>query len=222
MTVITTQDLNKEFNSVVAKYLNDGYILAPIIERARCSQSPLHVSLANPKNKDRILCVWLLTSRVQIDNENIRWAITTSIVVKEYEVPNAKKYNGYEKVLYNDEGKLVCQKDFYELKSYLYTDDVNELISITLLKNKRDEIKGELRRINTNEYVHTIKVNKLTPNFIDSIMERINKIHGFKRATASCIEWVKLSSEYSYYGKHMFSATVHCKFNNRTVGITLN
>lgn len=222
MTVITTHDLNKEFNSVVAKYLNDGYILAPIIERARCSQTRSYVSLANPKNKDHILCVWLLNNDERIDNENIRWVSKISIAVKEYEVPNAKNYNGYERTLYSDEGKLIYQKDFYNFKSYLYTDDINELLNIVLLKNKRDEIKDELRRIKANEYMHTFKVNKLTPNFIDSIMERINKIHGFKRATASCIEWVKLSSEYNYYGKHMLSATVHCKFNDRTVGITLN
>ena len=90
MTVITTHDLNKEFNSVVAKYLNDGYILAPIIERARCSQTRSYVSLANPKNKDHILCVWLLNNDERIDNENIRWVSKISIAVKEYKNKSKK------------------------------------------------------------------------------------------------------------------------------------
>ena len=116
-----------------------------------------------------------------------------------------------------DFGKLLSEKCFYQIKeNRAYTETLDELKQISELRSKR-------RAYNREEVYpkKSYKINKLSADFIDSIMERINRIHGFKRATASCIEDVRSYIYEGSQGNTKFKGEVIFKFNDRSGRIAL-
>ena len=135
MSILNVKDLNKEFNSIVINYMNNGYIIAPIIENARCSNTFLHVSLAKPDEDNKVICVWIHSKGEKIKS---RWIKKAIFLVREYEIPDAVKI-GYEKFLFHDEGTLLFQKEFYALGNNMYTDNRDELYKKILHTNKQNK-----------------------------------------------------------------------------------
>ena len=131
MFILNVKDLNKEFNSIVINHMNNGYIIAPIIENARCSNTFIHVTLAKPED-NKVICVWIHSKGEKIKS---RW-IKKQFLVREYEIPDAVKI-GYEKFLFHDECTLLFQKEFYALGNNMYTDNRDELYKKILHTNKQ-------------------------------------------------------------------------------------
>lgn len=70
MAILNFKGLNKEFNSIVINYMNSGYIIAPIIENARCSNAFLHATLAKPEEENKVICAWIHSKGEKIKS---RW-----------------------------------------------------------------------------------------------------------------------------------------------------
>ena len=70
---------------------------------------------------------------------------------------------------------------------------------------------------NDNRY-RKVSLSKLSPKFIDLIMDRINSVKGFKRAKSTCITNVEMFK--GYQGKLI--AKVSYEFNSKSGTITLS
>ena len=212
MSVYTTKDITKEFNSVVKRLMNDGYILSPFTVNGIYGDAMSYIDMINENDKDNILRIWLVDERKTIDNKNYINLSVAGIRVKKY------KFDGdFTKMqsLWPNNGETVYEKLFYMFKEQrthsnnfikLYADSVEEAVKYINIGIERYSDK----QIN-NKQVRLIQVDKLPSKFVDRVMKKINAVRGFKRANALCITKV-------VYGKNNYNelmAKVDYSFNNK-------
>ena len=212
MSVYTTKDITKEFNSVVKRFMNDGYILSPFTVNGIYGDAMSYIDMINENDKDNILRIWLVDERKTIDNKNYINLSVAGIRVKKY------KFDGdFTKMqsLWPNNGETVYEKLFYMFKEQrthsnnfikLYADSVEEAVKYINIGIERYSDK----QIN-NKQVRLIQVDKLPSKFVDRVMKKINAVRGFKRANALCITKV-------VYGKNNYNelmAKVDYSFNNK-------
>lgn len=148
------------------------------------------------------------------DPKSFKYSIT-KILAKKYEFDGKFKPISARP----DCGKLISEKCFYQIKeNYLYADTLDDVKQIREIQCKRKESRREVYYTKKS-----YPINKVSAEFIDSIMERINSIRGFKRATASCIESVCSYQcvDHQNSAKAKFSGVVTFKFNNKCGRISL-
>lgn len=212
MSVYTTKDIIKEFNSVVTRFMNDGYMLSPFTVSGIYGDAKSYVDMINENDKDNILRVWLIDERETIDNKYYTIIPVSGIRVKKYKVDEdfSKKQS-----LWMDKGELVYEKLFYKFKEQrthsnnfikLYADSVEEAVKYINIGIERYSDKSL-----NNKQARVISVDKLPSKFIDRVMKKINAVRGFKRANALCITSV-------VFGKNNYNeltAKVDYSFNNK-------
>jgi hypothetical protein len=223
MSILTAKDIAKYFNDIVAFYMSKGYAISPFTE----SGYP-HVDLVKPNDLNHVLRVWMATKTEKVGTHWWQSVENVTIVVKKYE----KGINFTSPYYENDylsinEGSIVGnEKHFYMFKeSYskhknskrkTYSDDLNEATRLVNLANNRKSNAYDLQSCYDNS--RAVATNKLPSNFVDSIMERINNKHGFKRATASCITEVVIYKD--LYSKKL-QAAVRFKYKDKSESIIL-
>ena len=212
MSVITTKDIVNEFNSTIARFISDGYIISPFTANGSYHGTKMHTDMINPNDPNHILRIWLLDLYHRVNNKCYVHIDVSGVRVNKY------KFDGdisKEQTLWPNEGETVYEKLFYMFKEgrnhgkcwrKIYTDSLDEAIEYLNVRDKR--LTNCFR---TSDQVKLIPVNKLPPTFIDSVMNKINSTRGCKRATASCITSVAFGK--NSYGKLM--ATVKYSFNNK-------
>ena len=217
MTVFSVKDIIRYYNSVTKFFMDQCYIISPTTVYGGYHYVDGYTDLVNLNDKKSIIRIFVMREYCSdgsyYDTNSYKYYIT-KILAKKYEFDGKFKPISARP----DCGKLISEKCFYQIKeNYLYADTLDDLKQIREIQHKRKES----RRKASN--VKSYPINKLSAEFIDSIMERINSIRGFKRATASCIESVcsyqcvdRLSS-----AKAKFSGVVTFKFNKRCGRINL-
>ena len=212
MSVYTTKDIIKEFNSVVKRFMNDGYILSPFTVSGMYGNATSYVDMINENDKYNILRVWLIDEREEIDNKYYTIISVAGVRVNKYKVDEdfTKRQS-----LWPNNGETVYEKLFYMFKEQrthsnnfikLYADSVEEAVKYINIGIERYSDK----QIN-NKQVRLIQVDKLPSKFVDRVMKKINAVRGFKRANALCITKV-------VYGKNDYNeltAKVDYSFNNK-------
>ena len=212
MSVYTTKDITNEFNSVVKRFMNDGYILSPFTVSGMYGDAISYIDMINENDKDNILRIWLVDERKTIDNKYYINLSVAGIRVKKYKVDGdfTKRQS-----LWPNNGETVYEKLFYMFKEQrthsnklikLYADSVEEAVKYINIGINRYSDK----QIN-NKCARVISVDKLPSKFVDRVMKKINAVRGFKRANALCITKV-------VYGKNDYNeltAKVDYSFNNK-------
>ena len=217
MAIISIKDIIRHYNSVIQSFMDQGYIISPTTMYGGYSYVDGYTDLVNLKDKKNFIRIFVMceycSDGYYYDSNSYKYNIT-KILAKKYEFDGKFKPISARP----DCGKLISEKCFYQIKeNYLYADTLDELKQIREIQRKRKESRRKASE------VKSYPINKLSADFIDSIMERINSIRGFKRATASCIESV---SSYQCVDRHnsrkaKFSGVVTFNFNNRCGRINL-
>ena len=217
MAIISIKDIIRHYNSVIKSFMDQGYIISPTTMYGGYNYVDGYTDLVNLNDKKSIIRIFVMREYCSdgsyYDSNSYKYSIT-KILAKKYEFDGKFKPISARP----DCGKLISEKCFYQIKeNYLYADTLDDLKHIREIQHKRKESR---RKVSD---VKSYPINKLSAEFIDSIMERINSIRGFKRATASCIESVCsyqcVDRQNSVKAK--FSGVVTFKFNNRCGRINL-
>lgn len=218
MAIFNIKDIIRQYNSVIKSFMDQGYIISPITMYGGYHYVDGYTDLVNLNDKKSIIRIFVMSEYCSdgsyYDPKSFKYSIT-KILVKKYEFDGKFKPISARP----DCGKLISEKCFYQIKeNYLYADTLDDLKQIREIQCKRKESR---RKVSDTEKSYPI--NKLSAEFIDSIMERINSIRGFKRATASCIESVcsYQCADRQNSAKTKFSGVVTFKFNNKCGRISL-
>ncbi len=212
MSVYTTKDIIKEFNSVVKRFMNDSYILSPFTVSGMYGNATSYVDMINEGDKDNILRIWLVDERKTIDNKYYINLSVAGVRVNKYKVDEdfSKRQS-----LWPNNGETVYEKLFYMFKEQrthsnnlikLYADSVEEAVKYINIGIERYSDKSL-----NNKRARVISVDKLPSKFVDRVMKKINAVRGFKRANALCITNV-------VFGKNDYNeltAKVDYSFNNK-------
>ena len=219
MAIISIKDIIRQYNSVIKSFMDQGYIISPITMCGGYYHADGYTDLVNLNDKKSFIRIFVIMCEYcsdgsYYDSKSYKYSIT-KILAKKYEFDGKFKPISARP----DCGKLISEKCFYQIKeNYLYADTLDDLKQIREIQRKRKES----RRVVSD--IKSYPINKLSAEFIDSIMERINSIRGFKRATASCIESVCSYQcvDRQNSAKAKFSGVVKFNFNNRCGRIVLN
>ena len=217
MAIISIKDIIRHYNAVIKSFMDQGYIISPTTMYGGYHYVDGYTDLVNLNDKKNFIRVFIMREYCSdgsyYDSNSYKYSII-KIIAKKYEWDCKFKPISARP----DCGKLISEKFFYQIKeNYLYADTLDDLKQIREIQRKRKESRRKASNIKS------YPINKLSAEFIDSIMERINSIRGFKRATASCIESVctyqRVDRQNS--AKAKFSGVVTFKFNNKCGRINL-
>lgn len=210
MAIFSIKDIIRHYNSVIKSFMDQGYIISPITMYGGYHYVDGYTDLVNLNDKKNFIRIFVICEYYSDGSYYI-----TKILAKKYEFDGKFKPISARP----DCGKLISEKCFYQIKeNYLYADTLDDLKQIREIQRKRKESRRK-----AYDTKKSYPINKLSAEFIDSIMERINSIYGFKRATASCIESVCSYQcvDRQNNAKAKFSGVVTFKFNNRCGRINL-
>jgi len=218
MSIFTAKEIANQFNEAVMFFIEKGYIISPFTANGSSLNTKTHIDLIKPNDNSHILRVWMVEEVLKVGKYLWQTADVTGPRVKKY--MNKTGYDGKvakAQTLWPDEGIVVYEKLFYMFKekkcNKVFSDDLDE--ATRLVKLALDRIMNQPIS-NPFNYSRLIAKEKLSSNFIDGIMRRINSKPGFKRAHANCIDTVKI---YKYDSK--LKADVIYKFNGKSGVITL-
>lgn len=218
MTIFSIKDIIRHYNSVIKSFMDQGYIISPMTMYGCYHYVDGYTDLVNLNDKKNFIRIFVMREYYSdgsyYDSKSFKYSIT-KILAKKYDFDGKFKPISARP----DCGKLISEKCFYQIKeNYLYADALDDLKHIREIQHKRKESRHK-----ASDTTKSYPINKLSAEFIDSIMERINSIYGFKRATASCIESVCSYQcvDRQNNAKAKFSGVVTFKFNNRCDRINL-
>ena len=218
MAIFNIKDIIRQYNSVIKSFMDQGYIISPITMYGGYHYVDGYTDLVNLNDKKSFIRIFVMCEYCSdgsyYDPKSFKYSIT-KILAKKYEFDGKFKPISARP----DCGKLISEKCFYQIKeNYLYADTLDDVKQIREIQCKRKESRREVSYTKKS-----YPINKVSAEFIDSIMERINSIRGFKRATASCIESVCSYQcvDHQNSAKAKFSGVVTFKFNNKCGRISL-
>ena len=184
-------DIDKIISNIVVSYLNEGYSV--VLSRIPLSY-PYVVSYIElfkriDKSKYSVACVYLRNKYI--------YSISTreiSILVNKLDFKDdgdsTKRLGAIA-----DEGDkgFVSKQSFYEIRfnKGMYAD-ANSFEEVRKKISLRHE--NRIAAINKEDSLlhKSIGLKSLSNNFIDSIMRRINRVHGFSKALSTCITSIEL------------------------------
>lgn len=218
MAIFSIKDIISHYNSVIKSFMDQGYIISPTTMYGGYHYVDGYTDLVNLNDKKNFIRIFVMREYYSdgsyYDSKSFKYSIT-KILAKKYEFDGKFKPISARP----DCGKLISEKCFYQIKeNYLYADALDDLKQIREIQRKRKESRRK-----ASDTKKSYPINKLSAEFIDSIMERINSIYGFKRATASCIESVCSYQcvDRQNNAKAKFSGVITFKFNNKCGRISL-
>lgn len=219
--IILASNIIKSFNSVIADFIKDGYVISPFSMKGSYTSAESFVDLIHSDNIDHIIRVWLCESHMTPVNTSYRYIHTKSIIVKKYEFKHKVKINSvaWPHTLWPNEGILIKEIKYYEFANRgdqtIYTDSLDEATAYFNIQSDRHSSRHT--NFNYQLYRKDISVDRLPVKFVSNIMDRIHEIRGFKRATKDCINKVTVIKE---NGK--FKSTVQYSFNGKSGSIYLH
>lgn len=211
MAIVSMYDVVGYYNSVIKSFMDQGYVISPTTMNGGYTHVDGYTDLINPRNKKSIIKVFVVNNFRSVEN----YFCTTIKVM-------ARKYNWNGRFtssnFWLDDGDLISEKIFFQIKEHLaFADNIDDLTRIIDLRRQRR---------NTNTTIEKkkklVSINRLSGDCIDSIMEKINRIHGFKRATASCIEEIYSYMSDNGFDRPRLKGEVIFSFNNRSGRIKLS
>lgn len=201
MAIVTVNDFNRIFNKTVVDIMEKGYIISQFTHDGSYSNTECHLDMIKPNDKSHIIRVWIVTDIEDIDYRVCHHVYTVAIRISKYTQKDGFDGRCCSQTLWPDRGEVLSERKFYQICDRserkcgtVYTDNLGDAMKI--LNMQWDRYCSRDNNDNKNNYYHSIEISKLSANFIDNIMLRINSIRGFKRATASCITKVVVGKDY--------------------------
>ena len=198
MTIVTVNDFNRIFNQTVVDIMAKGYIISQFTNDGSYSNTECHLDMIKPNDKSHIIRVWIVTGIEDTDYRVYNHVYTVAIRVSKYTHKNGFDGRCCSQTLWPDRGEVISERKFYQICDRserkcgsVYTDNLSDAMKILNMQWDRC-----CSHVNKDNYSHSVEISKLSANFIDNIMHRINSIRGFKRATASCITKVIVGKDY--------------------------
>ena len=198
MAIVTINNLNDIINRVASDLMGKGYVISHFTHGGSYSNTEGHLDMIKPNDKSHIIRIWAVTYVYDIDDKIYRHIDATVIRVSKYTQKDGFDGKYHNQTLWPNSGEVISESIFYkicdrsEIKGCkVYTDNLDEAKNI--LKMQCDRCCSHVNKYN---YSHSAEISKLPSSFIDHIMNRINSIRGFKRATASCITKVNVGRNY--------------------------
>lgn len=219
--IILASNIIKSFNSVIADFIKDGYVISPFSMKGSYTSAESFVDLIHSDNIDHIIRVWLRESHMTPVNTSYRYIHTKSIIVKKYEFKHKVKINSvaWPHTLWPNEGILIKEIKYYEFANRgdqtIYTDSLDEATAYFNIQS--DRYSSRHTNFNYQLYRKDISVDRLPVKFMSNIMDRIHEIRGFKRATPDCISNVTIIKD-----DERFKSIVRYSFNGKTGFINLH
>lgn len=220
MSIFTAKEIANQFNEAIMHFIKKDYVISPFTENGSYSNTKTHIDLIKPNDNSHILRVWMVDESLKVGKDCRQKVDVTGPRVKKYLL--GKGYDGKvakEQTLWpgKEYGEVVYEKLFYMFKekndNKVFSDDLDETTSLVNLSLDRMMNRPVDNPFN---YGRFIAKEKLSANFVDGIMRRINSKPGFKRAKATCIDWVQI---YKYNNK--LKVDVKYKLNDKVGIITL-
>ena len=210
MATVSIKDVVSYYNSVIKSFMDQGYVISPTTMHGGYRNVNGYTDLVKLTGNKSIIRVFLTNEYISTGDY---YYYMIRVIAKEYKLNDELSCMN----LFYDDGKSLSEKCFYQIKeNRAYTETLDELKQIRETRCKRRASRREM-----TDTKKSYKINKLSAEFIDSIMERINHIHGFKRATASCIEDVRTYVYEGSQGNTKLKGEVIFKFNDRCGRIAL-
>ena len=199
MAIVTINNLNDIINRIASDLMGKGYVISHFTHGGSYSNTEGHLDMVKPNDKSHIIRIWAVAYVYDIDDEIYRRIDATVIRVSKYTQKDGFDGKYHSQTLWPNNGEILSESIFYrvcdrsEFKGCkVYTDNLDEAKKILKMQwNRRDN------HVNKDYYSHSVEISKLPASFIDHIMNRINSIRGFKRATASCITKVMVGRNYN-------------------------
>jgi len=207
-------ELNTRYNAIVKSYLDRGFIMSPLTHGGGFSGTESHMDLIDPKDRRHLYRVWLMYDETKVNYETLKYAETLNVITRRYDT-NSKR------TIWPDEGELIDSVTYYVVKrGKAYAESIDEMVAISKRRYDRCRNKAYVENNTGSEYRRCVPLTALSDKFVDNIMAKINRVRGFKRASASCIKQVVLykDSYYSYYEKktkYTLKGRVDYSFNNK-------
>jgi len=213
MTIMNISGISRYYNSIIAQYLKDGYIISPFSAQSRYSDEYTHIDLYNEKHKNEIIRIWIVPCRTWDSTYGIS---RTHIDVSERKYCNVTNLDDKNKSLWYQEGTLLRDKKFYQVREgRAYTDDISDLDEIRRKRKERSENPPSDNRV-INNGIRSIMIKHIPANTIDKIMEMINRKTGCKYATASCLKRIIIDKGTNWYNNGKLFASVEYDYKGRT------
>lgn len=210
MATVSIKDVVSYYNSVIKSFMDQGYVISPTTMHGGYRNVNGYTDLVKLTGKKSIIRVFLTNEYISTGDY---YYYMIRVIAKEFKLNDELSCMN----LFYDDGKLLSEKCFYQIKeNRAYTETLDELKQIREIRHNRRASNLEVANVKKS-----YKINKLSAEFIDSIMERINRLHGFKRATASCIEDVRSYVYEGSQGNTKLKGEVIFKFNDRCGRIAL-
>lgn len=217
MAIYSKHELTVKYNEVLNSYVSRGFIVYPfVLARGRCGDEVTHTDLFNSKDRKFVYRLWM-AKNYRWDSFSGRQVDELHITVKKYPLKFASDRSN---CLWYDEGEYISDETFFQVKeNNSYTDSLDQLNEIRTLREKRKELK----RNSENKFVpHKIDICRIPANLIDVIMYKVNRVRGFKRATASCLKSLTMHKYCNSWGRNgRLYADVEFSFDGKSGSIRL-
>lgn len=182
-------DIQMCYTKQVADFLNKGYYIS---------------SSTNPYRYDHLASVDLMHPDRPNEMYRVRSNYFRDYMFNEYCFSIEVVKCTISKYLEACDPTTVIVKKFYTINSiknpYIqkcFFVDSEDLESVIAKRRQRADLKPYLH---SDVEVNNYKLNKFSNKFIDSLMEKINKVRGFKNATAACVDNIKVTHQLSRSG----------------------
>ena len=199
MSIVTINGINDVINKIAYDLMGKGYVISHFTHGGSYSNTEGHLDMIKPNDKSHIIRIWAVSYVYDIDDRFYRHIDATVIRVSKYTQKDGFDGKYHSQTLWPNNGELLSESIFYrvcdrsEFKGCkVYTDNLDEAKNILKMQWDRS-----CNHVNKDYYSHSVEISKLPASFIDSVMNRINSIRGFKRATASCITKVIVGRNYN-------------------------
>lgn len=219
--IILASNIIKSFNSIIADYLKDGYMISPFSMKGSFSDAESFVDLVRCDKADHIIRVWLIENCMEKIDSSYRYTRIKSISIKRYDFKRKVNINDimWPHALWPNEGTLINEIKYYAFAyrgdQSVYTDSLDEAVAYFNLQSSRYSNKRAI--FNNQAYVKDITADKLPSKFVSHIMDRIHKVRGFKHAAQDCISSVRVIRD-----NERFKSIVQYSFNGKTGFINLH
>lgn len=178
----TFTDIQIWYTKQVTDFLNKGYYIS---------------SCTNTSRHDRFASVDLMHPEHPNEAHRVCFDFFFDYTLTEYCASIKTSKLEVTKYLEVDNYIVINEKKFYSINSskcpnrykcfFIDSEDLEYVIAKR--KNRKDRKSYTHRNVEVNNY----KLNKFSNKFIDSVMEKINKVRGFKNATAACVDNIRVT-----------------------------
>jgi len=207
MKIYRYDDIADCHSKIVQSYLNNGYVLSPRTQLPSTSYGFCQslIDLIDKKHPDHVLRVFFISNLIKSTKDS--YAEVSGVIIRKIQCNDLTCRVYFYGNIIDDDSSVVYKNIFYLINKdneYLYVDNSDDWDHINKLIDERTKNKYDTEECLKRTLTRTYSRDQLTPNAVDLIMNRVNRIQGFKRATASCIDRIVMKRSMSHISAEVY------------------